>query len=122
MLLPPGLLWKGQLHEGADECGWCPENAGEVSVCFNIKSYVVRWTVSWATVIVRANPSPNHHTAHATRSLQPKWHRCHSSVSLQLLRDDIGKDFSNLNVEALLKVNIVDGKTGSRSIPAVDAR
>jgi hypothetical protein len=41
---------------------------------------------------------------------------------LQLLRDDIGKDFSNLNVEALVKVNVVDGKTGAPSIPAVDAR
>ena len=41
---------------------------------------------------------------------------------MQLLRDDIGKDFSNLNVEALLKVNVVEGKTGAPSILAVDAR
>jgi len=41
---------------------------------------------------------------------------------IQLLRDDIEKDFSNLNIEALLKVNVIDGKTGAATILAVDAR
>jgi hypothetical protein len=41
---------------------------------------------------------------------------------MQLLRDDIGRDFSNLNIEALLKVKVIDGKTGAPSILAVDAR
>ena len=38
---------------------------------------------------------------------------------MQLLRDQIGKDFSNQNVEVVLKVNVVDGKTGAPSILAV---
>jgi hypothetical protein len=38
---------------------------------------------------------------------------------MQLLRDQIGRDFSNQNVEVVLKVNVVDGKTGAPSILAV---
>jgi hypothetical protein len=38
---------------------------------------------------------------------------------MQLLRDQIGRDFSNQNVEVVLKVNVVDGKTGAPSIMAV---
>jgi hypothetical protein len=38
---------------------------------------------------------------------------------MQLLRDQIGKDFSKQNVEVVLKVNVVDGKTGAPSILAV---
>jgi hypothetical protein len=38
---------------------------------------------------------------------------------MQLLRDQIGRDFSNHNVEVILKVNVVDGKTGAPSILAV---
>ncbi len=45
-----------------------------------------------------------------------------SPVYMRLLRDALGRDFSNLNVEALLKVNVIDGKTGAPSILAVDAR
>jgi hypothetical protein len=45
-----------------------------------------------------------------------------SPVYMRLLRDAIGRDFSNQNVEALLKVNVIDGKTGAPSILAVDAR
>jgi hypothetical protein len=41
---------------------------------------------------------------------------------MQLLRDNLGRDFSNLNVEALLKVNVVEGKTGAPSILAVHAQ
>ena len=41
---------------------------------------------------------------------------------MQLLRDSLGRDFSNLNVEALLKVNVVEGKTGAPTILAVHAR
>jgi len=41
---------------------------------------------------------------------------------MQLLRDDVGRDFSNLNIEALLKVNVIDGKTGAPSILAAHAR
>jgi hypothetical protein len=39
---------------------------------------------------------------------------------LQLLRDQIGKDFSNQNIEVVLKVSVVDGKTGAPSILAVN--
>jgi hypothetical protein len=35
---------------------------------------------------------------------------------MQLLRDQAGSDFSNKNVEVVLKVNVVDGKTGAPSI------
>jgi hypothetical protein len=35
---------------------------------------------------------------------------------MQLLRDRVGSDFSNRNVEVVLKVNVIDGKTGAPSI------
>lgn len=38
---------------------------------------------------------------------------------LQLLRDQIGKDFGNQNIEFVLKVKVIDGKTGAPSILAV---
>jgi hypothetical protein len=37
---------------------------------------------------------------------------------LQLLRDQLPDGFSNRNIEAVLKVNVVDGKTGAPSIVA----
>lgn len=39
---------------------------------------------------------------------------------IQLLRNRIGKNFADRNVEAILKVNVVDGKTGAPSILAVE--
>jgi hypothetical protein len=44
-----------------------------------------------------------------------------SSHYLKLLRDQIGGDFSNRNIEAVLKVRVIDGKTGAPSILAVQA-
>ena len=38
---------------------------------------------------------------------------------LQLLRDRLGSDFSNRNIEAVLKINVIDGKTGAPTILAV---
>jgi hypothetical protein len=38
---------------------------------------------------------------------------------MQMLRDQVGSDFSNRNVEVVLKVNVIDGKTGAPSILAV---
>lgn len=38
---------------------------------------------------------------------------------LHLLRDQIGHDIENQNIEALLKVKVIDGKTGAPSIMAV---
>lgn len=40
---------------------------------------------------------------------------------MQLLRDQLGKDFNSRNVEAVLKVSVIDGKTGAPSILAVHA-
>jgi hypothetical protein len=45
-----------------------------------------------------------------------------STHYMQLLRDNLGRDFSNLNIEALLKVTVIDGKTGAPSILAVNAQ
>jgi hypothetical protein len=42
-----------------------------------------------------------------------------SPRQMQALRDRIGNDFALRNVEAVLKVNVVDGKTGAPSILAV---
>jgi hypothetical protein len=38
---------------------------------------------------------------------------------LQLLRDKIGSDLSNRNIEAVLKVSVIDGRTGAPSLIAV---
>ncbi len=38
---------------------------------------------------------------------------------IQLLQDRLGSDFASQNVEVLLKVNVIDGKTGAPSILAV---
>jgi hypothetical protein len=38
---------------------------------------------------------------------------------MQMLRDRAGSDFSQRNIEAVLKVNVIDGKTGAPSILAV---
>ena len=38
---------------------------------------------------------------------------------LQQLRDRLGSDFQNRNLEAILKVSVIDGKTGAPSLLAV---
>jgi hypothetical protein len=38
---------------------------------------------------------------------------------MQMLRDQAGRDFANHNVEAVLKVNVIEGKTGAPSLLAV---
>jgi len=38
---------------------------------------------------------------------------------MQMLRDKVGSDFSDRNVEAVLKVNVIDGKTGAPLILSV---
>ena len=38
---------------------------------------------------------------------------------MQLLRDRIGQNFASRNVETVVKVNVIDGKTGAPSIQAV---
>jgi hypothetical protein len=69
-------------------------------------------TGSW--VVVLAGLGRNGTEAAAQFATSPHY--------MQLLRDDVGRDFSNLNIEALLKVNVIDGKTGAPSILAVHAR
>jgi len=69
-------------------------------------------TGSW--VVVLAGLGRNGTEAAAQFATSPHY--------MQLLRDNMGRDFSNLNVEALLKVNVIDGKTGAPTILAVDAR
>jgi hypothetical protein len=41
---------------------------------------------------------------------------------MQLLKDQLGKDFSNRNIEAVLKVRVIDGKTGAPTILAVNVQ
>jgi hypothetical protein len=69
-------------------------------------------TGSW--VVVLAGLGRNGTEAAAQFATSPHY--------MQLLKEGIGRDFSNLNIEALLKVNVIDGKTGAPSIVAVDAR
>ncbi len=38
---------------------------------------------------------------------------------IQLLRDRVGSDFAARNIEVLLKVNVIDGKTGAPSVVAI---
>jgi hypothetical protein len=42
-----------------------------------------------------------------------------SAHYMQLLREQAGSDFANKNVEVILKVNVIEGKTGAPSIQAV---
>jgi len=69
-------------------------------------------TGSW--VVVLAGLGRNGTEAAAQFATSPHY--------MQLLRDNVGRDFSNLNIEALLKVNVIDGKTGAPSLLAVHAR
>jgi hypothetical protein len=68
-------------------------------------------TDSW--VVVLAGVGRNGTEAAAEFASSPHY--------MQMLRDQLGKDFSNRNVEAILKVNVIDGKTGAPSILAVYA-
>jgi hypothetical protein len=66
-------------------------------------------TGSW--VVVLAGLGRNGTEAAAQFATSPHY--------MQLLRDSVGRDFSNLNIEALLKVHVIEGKTGAPSIVAV---
>ena len=66
-------------------------------------------TDSW--VVVLAGLGRNGTEAAAQFATSPHY--------MQLLRDKIGRDFSNQNIEAVLKVNVIDGKTGAPSILTV---
>jgi hypothetical protein len=66
-------------------------------------------TDSW--VVVLAGLGRNGTEAAAQFATSPHY--------MQLLRDKMGRDFSNQNIEAVLKVNVIDGKTGAPSILTV---
>jgi len=66
-------------------------------------------TGSWVVVLAGVGRNGTEAAAHFASS--PNY--------VQLLRDRAGSDFSNRNVEAVLKVNVIDGKTGAPSIVAV---
>ena len=66
-------------------------------------------TDSW--VVVLAGVGRNGTEAAAEFASSPRY--------MQMLRDQIGKDFSNRNIEAVLKVSVIDGKTSAPSILAV---
>jgi hypothetical protein len=66
-------------------------------------------TDSW--VVVLAGVGRNGTEAAAEFASSPHY--------MQLLRDQLGRDFSNRNIEAVLKVSVIDGKTGAPSIVAV---
>jgi hypothetical protein len=40
---------------------------------------------------------------------------------MQLLRDQLGSDFGSRNVEALMQVKVIDGKTGAPAMLAARA-
>lgn len=44
-----------------------------------------------------------------------------SAHYMQLLREQMGRDFSSRNIEAVVKVSVIDGKTGAPSIVAVES-
>jgi hypothetical protein len=66
-------------------------------------------TGSW--VVVLAGVGRNGSEAAAEFATSPHY--------MQMLRDQAGSDFANRNVEAVLKVSVVDGKTGAPSLLAV---
>jgi len=68
-------------------------------------------TDSW--VVVLAGVGRNGTEAAAEFASSPRY--------MQLLRDQLGKDFNTRNIEAVLKVSVIDGKTGAPSILAVHA-
>jgi hypothetical protein len=69
-------------------------------------------TGSW--VVVLAGLGRNGTEAAAQFATSPHY--------MQLLKDRLGKDFSNRSVEAILRVSVIDGKTGAPSILAVHAQ
>jgi len=68
-------------------------------------------TDSW--VVVLAGLGRNGSEAAAQFATSPHY--------MQLLREQMGRDFSNRNIEVVLKVRVIDGKTGAPSIQAVQA-
>jgi hypothetical protein len=76
-----------------------------------VARYRDKTTDSW--VVVLAGIGRNGTEAAAEFASSPRY--------MQLLRDQLGKDFDTRNIEAVLKVSVIDGKTGAPSILAVHA-
>jgi hypothetical protein len=68
-------------------------------------------TGSW--VVVLAGLGRNGTEAAAQFASSPRY--------MQQLREQMGRDFSNRDIEAVLKVTVVDGKTGAPSILAIQS-
>ena len=66
-------------------------------------------TDSW--VVVLAGLGRNGTESAAQFAISPHY--------MQLLRDQAGSSFSNRNIEAVLKIRVIDGKTGAPSILAI---
>ena len=69
-----------------------------------------RDTTTDGSVVVLAGVGRNGTEAAANFATSPHY--------MQLRRDQLGSDISNRNIEAVLKVNVIDGKTGAPSILA----
>jgi hypothetical protein len=63
-------------------------------------------------VVVLAGLGRNGSEAAAEFATSPRY--------MQLLRDQLGQDFGNRNIEVVLKVSVIDGKTGAPAILAVN--
>ena len=89
--------------------------AGSLSAVLDADDYALlarfRDTTTDSWVVVLAGLGRNGTEAAAQFATSPHY--------MQLLRDKMGKNFSNQNIEAILKVNVIDGKTGAPSILAV---
>jgi hypothetical protein len=70
-----------------------------------------RDTTTDGWVVVLAGLGRNGSEAAAQFASSPRY--------MRLLREKMGRDFSNRNIEAVLKVSVIDGKTGAPSIVAV---
>jgi hypothetical protein len=73
--------------------------------------YRDRTTGSW--VVALAGVGRNGTEAAAQFATSPHY--------MQMLREQMGGEFSNRNIEAVLKVSVIDGKTGAPSILAVQS-
>jgi hypothetical protein len=69
-------------------------------------------TGTWVVVI--AGVARNGTEAAAQFATSPQY--------MQLLKDQLGRDFSNRDVEVVLRVHVIEGKTGAPSILAVNAQ
>jgi hypothetical protein len=67
-------------------------------------------TDSWVVALAGVGRNGTEAAAHFATSLH----------YMQLLRDQAGTDFSNRNVEAVLKVKVIDSKTGAPTLLAVN--